>query len=192
MAASPDEICSLAMELLGHTPFTSWATTQDKHHKTSERLWPTVRDRVLARVPFNSCVKRVKLAAPDPTPPLFDWSNRFPLPADWLRTLKVGTERWSPPYKIEGGFILVNSAEVTLRYVFRNTVTSTYEPALTDLLVQAMVARMALPVTQSSSRAELEQDLFAVMLNSAAALDGAEEDGVTFGVNSPLIDSRFC
>lgn len=191
MAASADEICSMAMEILGHTGFTTFASTQDRHHKAAERLWPTVRDRVLARAAWNSCIKRVNLTVPDPVAPIFDYANRFPLPADWLRTLSVGSGNWNPEYRIEGGFILVGADAVTIRYVFRNVVASTYEASLTDLLVQAMVARMAMTVTQSVNRADMEAQAYMGMLNTATAIDGVEDDGPTLGYNSPLLDCRY-
>ncbi len=192
MAASADEICSMAMELLGHTPFSTFAGTTDKHHKTAERLWPTVRDRVLARGSWNSSIKQVLLAAADATAPLFDYTKRFPLPADWLRTLSVGTrDGWWPDYRVKGGFIYVSAENVPLRYIFKNTAAATYEASLTDLLVQAMIARMAAAVTGSTSRADFEEAKYQEMLVTALAIDGVEDDGPTLGYNSPLLESRF-
>lgn len=192
MYATPDLLCSAALELLGHEPFTSWASTDDKHAKTAERLWPSVRDKVLAQAAFNSCIKRAELETPSGTAPLFDWTHRFALPTDWLRTLKVGNRHSSPPYRIEAGHILINAEAVSLRYVARITDSTQYEPALTELLVQAMVARMALPVTQSGSRREDEEAILRTMLREAIAINGGEQEGEPLGYNSPLIDARFC
>lgn len=191
MAATEDLLCSEAMELLGHTPFTTFESTDDKHHKTAERLWPTVRDKILARHPWNCAIKRVLLATPDGTAPVFDWSYRFPLPADWLRTLSVGTDLCKPRYRIEGGFILIDAIEVPLRYIAKITDTTKYEPHLTEAMVYAMAARMAYQVTGSTSKSDEMQAMAERKVIEAIAIDSAEEDGEVLGYNSPLLDSRF-
>jgi hypothetical protein len=190
MAASVDEIVSMAMEVLGHEPFTSFANTTNLHHKAAERAWPTVRDRLLARHPWNCAIKRVLLDTPDVTPPVFDFSERFPLPADWLRTLKVGSRYDEPEYRIEAGFILVNADQVRLRYIFRQTDVTKYEAHLTDAMVHAVAARMAYSVTGSVSKSDETNAMAERVILAAMAVDAVEEDGETLG-DFPLYSARF-
>lgn len=190
MAASADEIVSMAMELLGHEPFTSFATTTDKHHKAAERAWPTVRDRLISRHPWNCAVTRVVLDSPDATAPAYGFSQRFALPDDWLRTLQVGNDDFKPAYRIESNWLLVDAEEIELRYIFSNANPATYESHLTDAMVYAVAARMAYSVTGSTSKSDETHAMAERVILAAMAIDAAEEDGETLG-DFPLIAARF-
>jgi hypothetical protein len=191
VSTTPDLICSLALERLGHTPFTTFASTGDLHAKAAERLWPTVRDSVLARHPWNFAIRRVLIATPDVTPPAFDFLNRFALPVDWLRTLTVGEQGHQPEYRVEGGFILVNfEADLPLRYVARIETVTLYPQYVRELLVYAVAARLAYRVTQSTSKSDAMHGEFERFLMTATALDGVEDSGETLG-DFPLIAARF-
>jgi hypothetical protein len=190
MAASADEICSLAMDVLGHTPFTSFASTSDVHHKAAERAWVSVRDKVLARGRFNSCIKRVNLSTPDLTAPVFGYAYRYPLPTDYLRMIDVGDGAFQPRYKIEAGFLVTDAAAVPIRYVFKQDNVAAYEEALTEALMYAVAARLAYRVTGSVTKSDEVAAMAERALLAAIAIDGAEEDGETFG-DSPFLEARF-
>lgn len=192
MAASADEICSLACEELGHTGFLSFGSTSDPHHRAAERAWPTVRDHVLARHAWDGSIKRVLLTA-DGTPPAFGFQTRFALPADWLRTLTVGNpdQDGRMAYRVEGGFLLIDySSNLALRYIYRLLDVTKYPPLLTDLMIAGMRARLAYRITQSTTKSDAERAEFTRLLASAAAVDAAEEDGEVFG-DFPLLQARF-
>ena len=149
-----------------------------------------MRDRLLARHPWNCAIKRVLLDTPDVTPPVYGFSQRFPLPSDWLRTLDVGMTDFRPEYRIEGGFILVDAEEIQLRYVFRQTDVTKYESHLTDAMVYALAARMAYSVTGSTSKSDETAAMAERAILAAMAIDAVEEDGETLG-DFPLIAARY-
>jgi len=190
MAATADEICSLAMDVLGHTPFTTFAGSSDVHHKAAERAWVSVRDKVLARGRWNSCIKRVVLDTPDGTAPVFGFAYRYPLPADYLRVLEVGDGAFQPTYRIEADFIATDAAEIPLRYIFKQTDVTKYEEALTEALIYAVAARLAYRVTGSVSKSDEIAAMAQKALIEAIAIDGAEEDGESLG-DSPFLEARF-
>lgn len=189
MASTDVDICSGAMEMLGHTPFYSWSSTSDRHHKATERAWPDVRDKVLARHPWNCAVKRVLITA-DVTPPAYEFAARFQLPTDWLRTLTVGDDCYRPRYMIEGEWILSSGDSLPFRYVSRVEDATLFPPHLAELMRYAVAARMAYAVTGSTTKTNEAHAEFERQLQFASALDSAEEDAERLG-DSRLLSARF-
>ncbi|MCC7462923.1 MAG: hypothetical protein IT480_10745 [Gammaproteobacteria bacterium] len=177
------------MEMLGHTPFVAWNATTDKHHKAVERAWPDIRDKVLARHPWDCAITRALLTK-DAFPPAFGFSARFMLPLNWLRTLSIGDDYRKPRYQIEAGWILADAEELPIRYIYRAIDINRYPPHLVALMKHAVVAHMAYAVTGSTTKADAMQGEFERQLMIAAAVDSAEEDGEILG-DFLLLRSRF-
>lgn len=188
MSATPVSICSNALLLLGDKPIASFEESTDRAALAAS-LWDTARDHVLRRHPWNCAIKRVILA-PDTTPPAFDYTAQFSLPADWLRTLSVGELGERPDFKIEGRKLLMDGSVCKLRYVFRNEVPATWDAMLVHAMTQVMRALFAYPITESASMQQVVEAVLAPILREARAVDGQEEPGDAFD-DSPLLDARY-
>lgn len=181
-------ICSNALLALGAHPINSF-DENNEHARLCSNIYPTVRNDLLRKHPWNCAVKRVVLS-PSSTAPAFGFSFQFPLPGDLLRILSVG-EAWDDiPYRIEGKKLLANQSVIRLCYIFRNEDESTWDAALVNLAEATMAAKLAYAVTASASlRDSLTQEA-AYLLRQAKAIDGQEDPPEELG-GYPTYESRF-
>lgn len=188
MTTSAVSICSNALRLLGQGAIGSFDDNDPNAGRCAE-LWPSTRDWLLRKHPWNCAIKRI-LLAPDAAAPAFGFSKAFSLPGDWLRTLQVGTDEQSIPYRIEGRKVLADVDSLPLRYVRRLEDPQLWDSHLVQVATIAMKARLAYPVTASTSLADSAAEEFERTLREARSIDGLEEDGETLG-DFPLIAARF-
>lgn len=186
MAASPVEIASNALLLLGARSINSFTEDSD-FAGMAGALWPTVLDDVLRAHPWNCAVKRVVLA-PLAAVPAYEFGYAFQLPSDCLRVLSVG-DRLFTDYRIEGRSILMDDSICMLRYVFRNEDTTQYDASLTLLLTFAMASRMAYAVTKSNGIQTTMESQYSEYAKRARAVDGSEDVGEN-SYDSALIGVR--
>ncbi|EPG8310732.1 TPA: hypothetical protein N3Z37_002170 [Klebsiella aerogenes] len=186
--ASSVSICSNALLALGAHPINSFDEASE-HARLCSNIYPTVRNDLLRKHPWNCAVKRVVLS-PDVTPPAFGFSYQFPLPGDVLRILSVGDVHDDVPYRVENGRLMANQQVIYLRYIFRNEDESTWDSALINLAEAFMSAKLAYAVTGSASlRDSLTQEA-AFLLRQAKAIDGQEDPPEELG-GYPTYESRF-
>lgn len=187
--ATDVSICSNALLMLGDRAISS-LTPSDPTQATDAvtlcaNIYPQVRDSVLRAHPWNCAVKRVVLAPDTLTPVeaanLFDYTYRFSIPDDWLRTLQVGKLNEGVDYQIEGRKILCNESVFYIVYVFRNTIEGTYDSMLVQCMTLAMKAALAYAITKSTSMAEACQVELKDALKHARAVDGTENPPDTLG-----------
>jgi hypothetical protein len=167
------QVCSNAIVELGGRPINSFAELSDRA-LAAANLYPQVRDSVLRSHPWNCSIKRVVLS-PDSAAPAFEWDYAYTLPGDWLRTLSITEHREREPFASEGGKLLCNLGAVYLRYVFRNDNPATWDALLTRAMTLAMAAVLAIPVTESESRANSMRADFREMMKQARSIDGTDD-----------------
>lgn len=188
MSATPVSVCSNALLLLGAKPFSDFSEPQD-HVTLCANLYPSVRDTVLRSHSWNCATKRV-LLSPLVSVPAFDFQREFQLPSDWLRTLQVGRNGDTSPYRSEGRKILSNLAALPLVYIFRNDIPGTWSTNLVHVMELAMAASLAYSVTASTSMAQLKTQEYKDALKVAKAIDGQDDPPEEFAEGS-FVESRF-
>jgi hypothetical protein len=188
MSATPVSICSNALLMLGDNPIADFNEGTDRARLASN-TWPTARDYVLRRHPWNCAIKRVALA-PDDTAPVFDFNYQFTLPSDWLRTLSVGLEGDRPRYRMESGKILMDDNVCRLRYVWRNENPATWDSMLVMAMTRVMRAVFSYPITQSGSLEQLIESELRAVLQETRTVDGTEDEPEAMD-HSPLMEARF-
>jgi hypothetical protein len=141
MAESVVSICNNALGSIGELPITSLADNSKAARACNQR-WPSVRDAVLRAHEWACCSTDVSLSASSTTPTSPEWDYAYPLPADFLRIIRVSTtdavvvDSW----EIVGREILCNeTAPIIVRYVRREEDPLKYD----SLLVEAFTARLA-------------------------------------------------
>lgn len=189
MSSSAISICSNALQQLGDNPIASFATSEGKRAQLCANLWPQVRDALLREHSWPCTRKRVILA-PESAAPEFDWSYSFLLPGDWLRTIQVGRRGERPNYEYAGRKILANSSVLYLVYCWRSEDPALWDSLLCDLACTAMVARLAYPITSSTSLAAEKRDDFKQALRTAKSIAGQDNEPEDWG-DSPFTDVRF-
>lgn len=186
--ATPVSICSNALLRLGGQTIASLSESNDRA-RLAANLYETVRDSTLRSHPWNCAVKRVVLA-PDTTVPAFDFTAQFTLPSDWLKTLQVGQDGFEADYRTESGKIMASGTSLALRYIWRNTVESTWDAMLVEAMEHAMAAAMAYGITKSASMVELQEKKLQMFLKRCRATDGQDDPPETLG-DFPLLQARF-
>lgn len=191
MAVTPVSICSNALLMLGDNPISSMSTGPDAESdraRLAANIWPTARDAVLRRHPWNCAIKRVILS-PDAQAPAFDYAYQFTLPADWLRTLTVGQEGERAAYRMEGGKLLMHENVCRLKYIYRNENPVSWDASLVWAMTRVMRAIFAFPIAQSGSLEQLIEAEIAATIKEAKAIDGSEDEPDAMD-DSPLMDAR--
>lgn len=165
MAISEITICNHALMLLGQTQLI---TTLDEE-STSARLcnsrYEGNLEELLYAYQWPSCMKRASLATPIDTVP-WGSENVFELPADCIRIMKMNkdiTQDW----RVEGGFLLTDSNTAEVKYVFKNTVPTTYEPSMRDCLSARLAWQIAYALTGSNTVADRMLKEFEHLLSRA-------------------------
>lgn len=188
MSTSAVSICSNALLLLGDRPISSFSENNDRTRLVAN-LYEYKRDRVLRAHPWNCATKRVILS-PDSSSPAFGWLYQFQLPNDWLRTLSVGEDGSADDYAIEGRKIMMNSDVCMLRYIWNNSVESTWDSLLVEAMTQVMVAALTYAITKSTSKQATEEEIVKRVLKEARTIDGQEVTPETLG-DFPLLANRM-
>lgn len=185
--ASKVSICSNALLLLGAKPISSLSQAGD-HPTLCSNLYDSVRDDILRLHTWNCATKRVILAPLTETPD-FDWDYQFQLPGDWLRTIQVGYIDQKMPYRSEGQRLLANETVLPFVYIFRNEVESSWSVNLVHVMELAMAAKMAYPVTKSTSVRDSMRDELGREFKVAKAIDGQDDPPEEFDAGS-FLESR--
>ena len=182
--ASPVSICSNALILLGDKPIASF-TDGSKAAQVAANLYPDAKRDFLRGHPWNAAIKRATLA-PLADAPEHGFANQFQLPADFLRMLEVvdGQE-----FKIEGRRALANTTVLRIKYV-AETPEDTWDAGMVSAMTMHMAALMALPITESATKAEAIAQTAERAVRRAKAIDGMEDTPDSIE-DDPLYRSRF-
>jgi hypothetical protein len=186
--ATPVSICSNALLMLGDAPISSFDDNSDRA-RLAANIWPTARDYVLRRHPWNCAIRRQTLN-PDAEAPAFDFAYQYTLPGDLLRVLSIGEQGTRVPYRVEGRKILTDARPLLLRYIYRNEDCALWDSALVWGMTQVMRAVFAYGITQSTSLEKLVETVMRDVLQQARATDGQEDEPEALDDN-PLMEARY-
>lgn len=187
--ATATSICSNAVQMLGTKSINDLYTDPTDRASLAANLYESVRDALLRSHPWNCAIKRVSLA-PDVATPAFDWNFQFPLPGDWVRQLSVGEQGHPVDYAIEGRMLLSDENPCLSRYIFKNTVESTWDTMLIEAMILAVMTACAYPITLSQAVADSAQTNLSNFLKRARSVDGQDTPPETLG-DFRLLGARF-
>lgn len=187
MATSEIQICSNALLLIGDNPISSFDDGSDRATLASN-LWDNSRQAVLRAHPWN-CAKEMVALAPESTAPAFDWAYKFLLPGNHLRVLFVGEEGQAEDYQVFGRRIFADVNPLYLTYIYDNTDVASWDASLVQAMEVYMAARMAYPITKSTTLRDSMYQEYMTLLKLAKSIDGQEEPAETMG-DFPLMTVR--
>ncbi|BAQ85706.1 tail tubular protein A [uncultured Mediterranean phage uvMED] len=168
--ASVIEICNSALLQLGAQAITA-LTENSKNGRICNARYNTVRDSVFRSHPWNSLIKRQKLAA-DTDTPIYGFSYQFTLPADCLRVLHLNAH--DSNFKVEGRKILCNEASIFLVYVSQVTDPNEMDILLRETISAALAADIAYSITANIGIANTFNEKFQFKLSEARHADAGE------------------
>ena len=188
MALSQIALCSRALVKLGAQPIASFAEGTVES-QVAASLFPSVRDGLVSAHPWSFATAQTTLPrlASDP---LADHRCAFQLPPDFLRALSVGrgSRGRGTSYRIVDSSLHTDSEEIVLSYVFRPD-ESAFPPFFDAALIAALAAEFCLPVTESTSRAELLYKLAESEFRRARLIDAQQDTPQSFEDFS-LVEAR--
>ena len=129
--------------------------------------------------------------------PAFGWNYRYTLPADHLRILQLNgflDTQIPAHWETEGGELLTNEGEAKIRYVQRVENPELFDPLFIDALTAKLAAKLAKPLTGSSSLAEGALTEYARLTAPLARRVDASEGETEVKpawVESALVRARF-
>lgn len=145
------QICNLALARLGDAKITTLGDATAQAQYCTLFYAQTVKE-LQTDLDWQFCRKLAAVSA-DGTPPAFGYANRFALPADFLRVLRINgidEDENFGKWEIIGGFIHTSlTGPIQIDYLANVTTTTLFPPVFVELLTAKLAAHLALPLTGS-------------------------------------------
>lgn len=154
MALNAVQLCSRALVGLGARAIPGF-DDGSAEAEVARHVYGPARDALLSAHPWRFATGQAALPRLL-TPPRADFAHAFQLPPDFLRALSAGSDSRGRGlgYRIVGGNLQADSVALTLTYIFRPD-EAAFPPFFDQALAARLAAEFCLPLTESSSRAEL-------------------------------------
>ena len=167
-------LCSRAMAKLGADPVQSF-DDDTAESEIASQLYGSTRDAVLSAHPWTFALGQT-LLSPLMAVPVADFRYAFDLPPDFLRVVSAGTGSIGRGlvYRIHERRLHCDAESVNLTYIFRPD-ESAWPPFFDQVLIARLAAEFALPITESSSRADALHKLAGSELALAKTIDGQQQ-----------------
>lgn len=174
MALSPIALCSRALLKLGAGSIASF-DEGTAEAEVAANLYPVTRDALISSHPWNFATGQATLPRLVAAP-VADYAHAFQLPADFLRALSAGAgpRGRGVAYRIAERRLHAAVPEIVLTYIFRPD-ESAFPPWFDRLLIARLAAEFCLPLTESTSRAELLETLAERAVRQGRLIDAQEE-----------------
>lgn len=174
MALSSIALSSRALLKLGANTISGFeeGTAESKIAGT---LYGSTRDALLSAYPWSFATAQRRLALLS-TSPTADYENAFQLPGDFLRALSAGQSGRGrgAEYRIAERRLHTNAGEIILTYVFRPQESET-PPYFDQILISRLATEFVLPLTESTSRAEVLHKLAEDELRRGRLVDAQQD-----------------
>lgn len=172
-------ICSNALLKIGAEGITSYEDGTAEA-EIAYSLYPMVRDALLSSYPW-SFAKAQKTLPRLSNVPVADYQYAYLLPNDFLRVISAGSGMRSRgiEYRVYENRLHTNSPTVILNYIFR-PYESTFPAFFCEALIARLAAEFCLPLTESTSRAEMLGKLADDITTRARLIDAQQASPRTF------------
>lgn len=158
--------------MIGEVPIASIDEATPRAQRASAIFAPAL-DRFLREHPWNWAKTRVELEPASPIP-IFEWTNRFELPSDFITLVQVNGVACGPTkvgilYEIEGTDLLTDSTLADIQYIYKptssgmDTFLGIMDPLAADAFTTLLASKLANPIARDSG--SLGQQLYAQFMN---------------------------
>ncbi len=173
MAISAISLCSRALLKIGASSISSFADGTVEA-EIAANLYPGIRDALLSAHPWSFASAQISLPMLE-AEPVADFKYAFMLPTDFLRVISAGVAKKGRglDYRIEEKRLHCNSNSVMLSYIFRPK-EENFPPFFDMALIARLAAEFCLPLTESTSRAELLLKIAQDLFQQAKLIDGQQ------------------
>ena len=174
MALSSIAVSSRALLKLGANTISGFeeGTAESRIAGT---LYGSTRDALLSAYPWSFATAQRRLARLSASPTA-DYAHAYQLPGDFLRALSAGQSGRGRglEYRIAERRLHANAEELILTYIFRPQESET-PPYFDQVLIGRLAAEFVLPLTESTSRAELLHKLAEDEFRRARLVDAQQD-----------------
>lgn len=166
-------ICNIALIELGEAPITA-LTESNKRATLCNARYDDVRRFVLRSHPWNCARKQAQLAA-SATVPLFTWTNKYPLPSDFIRFYAEKSELNFDVWEVFDGCIYTNtSGALDCDYIYDLQDCAKMDPGLIHTIAADLTSAIGLALTQNPSRVDLATKSLAAKYSLARFINAQE------------------
>ncbi|NFV80796.1 hypothetical protein [Magnetospirillum aberrantis] len=188
MALSAIALCSRALLKIGAATIASFEEGSAEA-EVAANLYPSIRDALLSAHPWNFATGQISLPQLV-TAPVADYAYAYQLPADFLRALSagIGGRGFGVSYRIAENRLHADVDNLVLTYVFRPEEVS-FPPFFDQSLIARLAAEFCIPLTESTTRAEMLFRLAEDEFRRAKLADG-QQDTPQALTDFPLVEVR--
>lgn len=174
MVLTPIALCSRALVKLGARSIASF-DEGSAEAEIAAVLYPSLRDGLVSAHPWSFATGQATLARLA-RKPVADHAYAYQLPADFLRALSLGagTRGRGQEYRIVESALHCDADQVVLSYIFRPD-ESGFPPFFDTALIALLAAEFCLPVTESTTRAELLRRNAEAEIRRARLIDAQQD-----------------
>lgn len=180
MAVSEVGIVNSAFVNIGEERIASLDDSSTRAVKAKEQF-PIQREYLLRRYNWNFAKARATLAA-DATAPEFGFTNRFPVPADFLRLLGLydrnePEENYSSStirHKVEGRYILADDASLSIYYMKNVTDPAQFDSMFVEALALQLSVKLAYDLSTGLKRVEQLVAQYEKVIREAKTMNAIE------------------
>jgi hypothetical protein len=170
MATTFVQIGNRAITFLGGITISSLEDDTDEG-RAIKRVYEQTRDHVLRDHPWNFAIKRVSIAA-NTVAPIYEYTNAYNVPADWLRTVEVDTEE---EWVMEGRAIVSDaSAPLKMVYIHQVTDATLFDAKFIEAYATRLAADIAYDITASQTIVRALEEKYFRLLSAARLVDAQE------------------
>jgi hypothetical protein len=185
--SSKVQICNLALLRLGTNPITS-LTEGNTAANACNFVYDHCRESLLRRHLWNFASERVALAAADDAP-AFKYTNKFPLPSDFLRVKEIYEQ--STEYCIEGPYLLTNDpAPLQLAYIKDIVDVTKFDSLFVEALVLMIIIKIGPRIQGDGFNPAVYAEELNRVLMDAKRVDSQDASPKQFTI-STFLNSRF-
>jgi hypothetical protein len=159
MAVTKTDIVNKALTLAGAAPVND-ITEESNNARTVNRVYETALRSVLSECKWNFATKRANLSAVVNTLDFNDTGETYlyQKPTDMIRIF--GTNPPTALWREEGDYIVSDSSDLGVRYVYYLDTPSKYPMYFVDALIDKLVADICYSIVNSATLAEKYVDKY--------------------------------
>jgi hypothetical protein len=171
---SATSVANIALIALGEKPITALGENNRNATLVSARL-DDVRRFVLRSHPWRCAKKQAQLAA-STSAPLFRWTSKYPLPADFTRFYNEDeTTSYLGTWEIMDGHLYTDrQGALDCEYIYDLQDYTRMDAAMIHVIAYHLASEIGLPITQNPSRVELALRLMSGKLDIARLINAQE------------------
>ena len=171
---SATSVANIALIALGEKPLTVLSENNKNATLVNARL-DDVRRFVLRSHPWR-CAKRQAQLAASADAPLFSWTSKYPLPADFARFYNEDelTEYLGIWEIMDGHVYTRRQGVLNCEYIYDLQDYTLMDAALIHVIAYHLASEIGLPITQNPSRVELALRLMSGKLDIARTINAQE------------------